>query len=84
MSALEAQIMEIVARMDENGKRRILELAQQLEPKTETPQISSWLDEAAAFRSQLRAKYGEDHTFDTQQTLDEIREERLNDIMGSD
>lgn len=90
MSALEAQIMEIVARMDEGRKRRILALAQELETEplpgetstSETSPGTSWIDEMNAIRQQLVAKYGENFAGNVQAMLDEVREERLNDLMG--
>jgi hypothetical protein len=44
--------------------------------------LGEWLDRAQAFQDELRAKYGEDFVFNSQSVLDEIREERLDDIMG--
>jgi hypothetical protein len=84
MDALDLRIMERVARLNQHQKEnliRYIDLAERDEPAQLT--MGEWLEEARAFRAELEQKYGKDHYFDSLEVLDEIREERLNDLMGS-
>jgi hypothetical protein len=44
--------------------------------------LDDWLEKAHALRMELRAQYGEEFVFDSLSVLDEVREERLNGLMG--
>lgn len=44
---------------------------------------SDWFLQVDAFHATLRANHGDDFRVDVQNLLDEIREERLNGLMGS-
>jgi hypothetical protein len=79
MSALEQEIIEIFARLDQNGQQRVLEFARSIE--TPTQPAEDWFEWAHRFREQLRQKYGDEYYFNVQQTLDDVREERLNDLI---
>jgi hypothetical protein len=80
-SALEQEIIEAVRQLDEERQKQVLAFAQDLSQAQIT--LGEWLDRAHAFQEELRAKYGDDFVFNSQEALDESREERLNDIMGS-
>ena len=80
-STLEQEIVEAVRQLDEERQTRVLKFVRDLSQSQIT--LGEWLDRAHAFREELRAKYGDDFVFNSLEVLDEIREERLNDIMGS-
>ena len=80
-AALEQEIIEAVRQLDEERQRQVLALARDLGQSQIT--LGEWLDRAHALREELRAKYGDNFYFNTVEVLDEIREERLNDIMSS-
>jgi hypothetical protein len=80
-SALEQEIVEAVRQLDEEHQRQVLAFAQDVSQTKIT--LGEWLDRADAFQNELRAKYGDDFVFNSQEALDESREERLDDIMGS-
>ncbi len=80
-ATLEQEIIEAVRQLDEKRQRQVLAFAHDLSQSQIT--LGEWLDRAHAFREELRAKYGDDFIFNSQAVLDEIREERLDDIMGS-
>jgi len=74
MSAIEQDIIDQFHQLDDAGKRRILAaLEQQLDIPTVS--LGAWLDEASAFRQQLRATYGKGHFIESQALLDELRED---------
>ncbi|MBN1285211.1 MAG: hypothetical protein JXB47_07430 [Anaerolineae bacterium] len=77
---LAQQIMEQVQRLDSEQQRRVLEFVRSL--AVSRAATMDWWQSVETLQIELRAKYGEDFTFDSQTTLDEIREERLNDLMG--
>jgi DNA-binding GntR family transcriptional regulator len=80
MSALEETLLQKFRNMDEYNQLRLLEFAERLE----TPKKSwdEWLKLANALHDELVAQYGENHYFNSVDVLNEIREERLDDIMG--
>ena len=80
-STLEQEIVEAVRQLDEERQRQVLAFAHNLSQAQLT--LGDWLDQAHAFQEELRAKYGDDFVFNSQEALDESREERLDDIMGS-
>ncbi len=77
---LDREIIEAVQKLDRERKQRVLEFIRSLEK----PQAVSadWFERVEAFQAELRAKYGDDFVFGVQSMLDEVREERLNDLMG--
>jgi hypothetical protein len=79
-ATVEQEIIEAVRQLDEERQKRVLEFIRDLSQSPLT--LGEWLDRAQAFQDELRAKYGEDFVFNSQSVLDEIREERLDDIMG--
>ncbi len=76
MNKTELAIIEQIAQLDEGQQARILKLVQQIanEP-THTSHLGEWLESARRLRSELRTTYGENHYFNTQAILDEIRDE---------
>ncbi len=79
-ATLEQEIIEAVRQLDEERQQRVLEFIHSLS-QADMP-LEDWVQKAHEFRMAIRAKYGEDFVFNSQAVLDEIREERLNDIMG--
>ncbi len=77
MNQTELAIIEQMAKLDENEQQQILELALQLvNEKLRTPiSLGEWLEQATAFREELRRKYGDQHQVGSQGLLDELREE---------
>ena len=84
MSTLEREILNYVTKLDANRQQQVLEYVREL---TATPvktqsTLGEWLEQADVFREELVAKYGADHFASVQDMLDDVREERLNDLMG--
>ncbi len=77
MNQTELAIIEQMAKLDETEQQRILELARQLvnERMQKPISLGEWLESAQKLRAELQATYGEDHYFNTQAILDEIRDE---------
>lgn len=76
----EQEIIEQVRRLDAESQKRVLEFIRSLGQSPLTDE--EWLEKAHALRMELRAQYGEGFVFDSPSVLDEVREERLNDLMG--
>jgi hypothetical protein len=77
---IEQEILEQISMLDAEQKKRVLEFVRELKKPQMT--LGEWLARAEAFQAELRAKYGDDFFFNSLSVLDEIHEERLNDIMG--
>lgn len=74
MSALEHEIIEKFQLLDDNAKRRVLDMLSQ---EAEQPfDAEAWLQNARALRESIRAGLSEGETIDTLALLDEIRHER--------
>ena len=73
MSALEQEIIQKLYKLDEEKQKRVLAFIQDIEPQSFD--FETWMRETEAFRTELAAKYGENHTFGTLDLLDELREE---------
>ncbi|MCB9452775.1 MAG: hypothetical protein H6672_15155 [Anaerolineaceae bacterium] len=82
MSALEQEIIDRIRRMNEGQQRHILTLLDEVEG-AQTIALGEALRQIDTLRLQLEAKYGADHFTSAVDILDEIREERLDDILGS-
>ncbi len=80
MSALEQEIIEKIRKLDEAQKKQILEFIQEIDEQESTDE--NWSDRARTLRLKLRHKYGVNRFADNQAVLDEVREERLNDLTG--
>ncbi len=80
MDVLDLQIMQHLADMDTDEKERILEyLAQQ--PKKHWS-FEQWLEQVRQLQASMRAERPTQASFSVQDLIDEMREERLNDLMG--
>jgi len=77
MNKTELAIIEQIALLDEPAQVKLLEQVRQLVSDTQKPKfdLGEWLEKAHKIREDLTAKYGEDHYFDSVETLREIREE---------
>ncbi len=73
---LEQEIVEQVRRLDAESQKRVLEFIQSL-----IQPVGDWVEQVHALRVELQAKYGENFVIDSQAVLDEVREERLDDLM---
>jgi DNA integrity scanning protein DisA with diadenylate cyclase activity len=84
MSTLEREILNYVAKLDAHKQQQILDYVRELAAAPVKAQLTltEWLEQADAFREELVAKYGVDHFGNVQDALDDVREERLNDLMG--
>jgi hypothetical protein len=81
MSALEQEILEKFRQLDGATRDHVLEVLQHESDSLTTADERAWLDRATQFRLSLREKYGFHHFGSIQDLLDEVREERLNDLM---
>jgi hypothetical protein len=84
MTTLEREILNYVAKLDAAKQQQLLEYIRELTatPARTQSTLGEWLEQADAFREELVAKYGLNHFGNVQDTLDDVREERLNDLMG--
>ena len=74
MSALEHEIIEKFQLLDDNAKRRVLDMLSQ---EAEQPfDAEAWLQNARALRASIRAGFSGGETIDTLALLDELRHER--------
>ena len=76
--SVDEQIIEILHELDESQKQRVLSFLIDLT----VPKLSwdEWVKEADKFQEELREKYGDQH-FDVVELLNEIREERVDEII---
>jgi hypothetical protein len=83
MTTLVDEIRDKIEALDEMQQLQVLDYVNGLRKLKTAPSI---LAEFVAFshrvQAEQRAKYGDDHYFNSVDVLNEIREERLNDIMG--
>ena len=83
MTTLDQQIMEKVQQLDDTQKQQVLTY---LDNELLSASEGNWLEQARALRQSIledreqNQQNGEE--FSVQALLDEVREERLNDIMG--
>jgi hypothetical protein len=81
---LEQALFEKIRQLSEAKQRAVLAFVEQQETSVEAPSAQTdWLESARALRRQLREKYGENHFGSVQDTIDAVREERLDDLMGN-
>ena len=81
MSAVRQELLDQIDKLDEIQQRQLLEYVRVLS-KPQTLTWVQWLDLADQAQAKLRTKYGEQHYFNSQSILDEVREERLDDLLG--
>lgn len=81
-TTIQHEIMEVLSKLDDNKQLQVLEYVRELSDQPPL-NLGQWLELARASRARLRAKYGEDFKIDVQSLLDEVREERLDGLLGS-
>jgi hypothetical protein len=79
---LRQTLLEKLDRLSEAQLRAVLALIEQEADETPALTLAEWLEQANAFRAALQAEYSEDYYFDSLSVLDEVRDERLNDLVG--
>jgi len=83
MDALDLRIMQYVAEMDTLRKQQLIAYLETNKPSSAKQQImSQWLERARQSQAELQSKYGDEHVFNSLDVLHELREERLNELMG--
>lgn len=81
MSALEQEIMEKFHQLDDVAQLRIRTLIERAtEPPLATVTHEHWLEDAQALRAEMSQKYGI-FPFSIATLIDEVREERLDELM---
>jgi hypothetical protein len=81
MSALEQELIARIRKLDAEKQRQVLNFVQKIEaPETS---LGAWLKDIDSLREELIAKYGTMHFPGVAELLNEIREERDNDILNS-
>jgi hypothetical protein len=77
MSTVTQELFDQISELDEEQQQALLEFARKLPVTRRKPTISlgEWLEIAEESRHKTREKYGENHYFNSQAMLDEIREE---------
>ena len=86
MTQIEQEIVDRLSKLDSPLQQQVLDFVRQLqnsEGNESRLTLGEWLKKTHILRSEFRAKYGDSKLIDTQSMLDEVREERLNDLMGS-
>ncbi len=81
MSAVEDEIIRKVRKFDESTQRRILDYMATLEQKGTIP-LGEWLKQAESLRLELLEQHGGKDFGSTVDLLNEMREERLDDLLG--
>lgn len=82
MSAVRQELLDQIDRLDEKQQRQLLEMVRVLTARQQLT-WAQWLELADQAQSELCTKYGDRHYFNSQAILDEVREERLDDLLGS-
>lgn len=83
MSALRDEIIKKIDQMTAEQQQGVLNfITQKLDKMEETSR--GWLEEIISLEKQLTTKYGENHFPPSAETINELREERLNDLMGGE
>jgi hypothetical protein len=77
MSALEAEVLQKMLQLDETAQMRVMTVVMQ---HLQIHKKDTWLDEVRALRAEMEAKYGK-LDVSVSSLLDEVREERLNDLL---
>ena len=81
MSTVRQELLDQIDKLDEKQQQQLLENVRGL-AKPQPLTWVQWLERADQAQAALREKYGDQHYFNSQSILDEVREERLNDLMG--
>ncbi len=80
-STLDERILERLRGLDDAQKQRLLDF---MDEEFEAPafSIDDWLRDVEAFEAKLLAENGQNFSMDAASLIEEIREERLDDILG--
>lgn len=80
MSPIAQELIAKIESMDEHKQLQVLEFVNSLEQ----PKMSwdEWLKLAKTLHDDLVVEYGESHYFNSVDVLNEVREERLDDLRG--
>jgi Rad3-related DNA helicase len=79
MATAREELHALIDRLsEEDAERWLLEIQQSL--PEESKAMLEWLNQAEKLQNKLLSRYGE--ITDSVSMLDEVREERLNDLMG--
>ena len=81
MSALEKEIIERITGLDEGHQQQVLAYIRSLD--TAEFSFDDWLKRVQGLRAAQQASRGSDFRVDIQSLLDEVREEPLDDRLGS-
>ncbi|MBI5669967.1 MAG: hypothetical protein HZC41_18390 [Chloroflexi bacterium] len=81
MSALEQELIDRIRKLDEDRKRQVLLYIQEIDAPRLT--LGEWLQDIETLSQTLQAKYGAHHFPSAADLINEVREERLDDILGS-
>lgn len=81
MSALEQELIDRIRKLDEERKRQVLIYIQEIDAPRLT--LGEWLHDIETLSQELEAKYGARHFPSATDLINELREERLDDILGS-
>lgn len=81
MSALEKEIIERVGELGEENQRQVLAFIRNLD-KTDFS-FEEWVKRVQTLRAEQQAGRGQGYRVDVQSLLDEVREEPLDDRLGS-
>lgn len=80
---IQHEIMEVVSKLDDSKQLQVLEFVRSLDENQTQFEMVDWLQRMRKLRQKLLAKYGPNHFPAVQAMIDEVREERLDDIMRS-
>lgn len=80
---VEQEIITYLNRLDSYKQQQVLAYVRELVADTIQKKINAdeWLASAKALTDELQLKYGENFRVDVQGLLDEVREERLDDLL---
>ena len=74
------ELHTLIDQLSDEEIQHWLETLHQNQDKSTRERMLNWLEEVEPFQAKLRAKYGELPS--SASLLQEVREERLNDLMG--
>jgi hypothetical protein len=81
MSALEQELIDRIRKLDEDRKRQVLLYIDEIDAPRLT--LGEWLQDIERLSQELEKKYGANHFPSAADLINEVREERLDDILGS-
>ncbi len=81
MSALRDEIVRKIDRMNPEQQQGVLDFITRTLSELEITS-GDWLEEILALEKQITARYGEHHFPPSAEVINEIREERLDDLLG--